>query len=366
MLRPWRFPCAALLAAGVMFHLCAAPAPLRDRPQVEVVFCIDTTGSMDGLVEAAKARFWAIANRITAGRPTPELRIGLINFKDRGDTFITAVYPLTDDLDSVYNSLLTFRAEGGGDTPESVNQALEDSINRIRWSANPGTLRLVFLVGDAPPHMDYPDDVKYPVTCKQARQRGIVINAIQCGTDPDCTRHFKNIARLGGGEFAAIGQAGGITATTTPYDQPLAEINQALARTVLVHGLASRQEADLKKLRTAGNLPSVEAADRIGYLVRDGRAAAFDLLDAVRAGQQSLDELKTGEWPAELRQRTARERSDHLDSLCRQRARLFEEARGLDRQRSAFLAAGPARSTDTFDGQVLAILGKQVKRRIRY
>ena len=107
--------------------------------------------------------------------------MGLVAFRDRGDAYITRVYDLSNDLDQMYASLMDFRAQGGGDGPESVNQALYDSIYKISWSQDEDVYRVVFLVGDAPPHMDYPDDIKYPATLAEAQRRGIVVNTIQSG-----------------------------------------------------------------------------------------------------------------------------------------------------------------------------------------
>src|SRR5207248_1554312 len=150
-----------------------ADEPARaNKPKVEVVFCLDTTGSMGGLIEGAKQKIWAICNQIASGKPSPDLKVGLVAFRDKGDEYITRVYDLTDDLDQVHGTLKTFKAAGGGDIPESVNQALDDAVNKIKWSKDEDTLRLLFLVGDAPPHMDYKDDVKYPVTCEKACKAG--------------------------------------------------------------------------------------------------------------------------------------------------------------------------------------------------
>src|SRR5262249_40991535 len=92
------------------------PAP--KKPRVEVVFCLDTTGSMGGLIEGAKQKIWAISNQIANGKPTPDLKIGLVAFRDRGDEYITKVFDLTDDLDAVHGHLKEFKAAGGGDEPE--------------------------------------------------------------------------------------------------------------------------------------------------------------------------------------------------------------------------------------------------------
>src|SRR5438105_752802 len=147
----------------------------RPAPTVEVVFCLDTTGSMGGLIEGAKQKIWAICNQIAGGKPSPDLKVGLVAFRDKGDEYVTRVFDLTDDLDAIHGHLKSFKAQGGGDTPESVNEALHVSVNKVKWSTDNQTLRILFLVGDAPPHMDYPDDVKYPVTCKLACEKGIII-----------------------------------------------------------------------------------------------------------------------------------------------------------------------------------------------
>src|SRR5438105_1261087 len=125
---------AGLLTAGALL-LAAVPARAADEPkekkapQVEVVFCLDTTGSMGGLIEGAKQKIWAISNQIASGKPTPRLKIGLVAYRDRGDAYITKVIDLTDDLDAIHEHLKGCHAQGGGDAPESVNQALTDAVN---------------------------------------------------------------------------------------------------------------------------------------------------------------------------------------------------------------------------------------------
>src|SRR5262245_52004400 len=93
------------------------------KPKVEVVFCLDTTGSMGGLIQGAKDKIWAICNQIVSGKPTPDLKVGLVAYRDKGDAYVTQVHDLTADLDAIHAKLKTFQAQGGGDTPEHVNQA---------------------------------------------------------------------------------------------------------------------------------------------------------------------------------------------------------------------------------------------------
>src|SRR2546423_5398523 len=97
---------AALTALAVLnVPVVAAPKPAGKKPQVEVVFCLDTTGSMGGLIEGAKQKVWAICNQVVSGKPPPEVKVGLVAYRDKGDAYVTQVLDLTDDLDAVHARL---------------------------------------------------------------------------------------------------------------------------------------------------------------------------------------------------------------------------------------------------------------------
>src|SRR4051812_5484084 len=115
-------------------HDVAAPRQRLVRPQMEVVFVLDTTGSMGGMIAGAKQKIWAIANKLKSARPTPEIRFGLVGYRDRHDAYVTRVFGLTGDLDEVYSNLSAFEAQGGGDEPESVNEALHQAVQNLQWS----------------------------------------------------------------------------------------------------------------------------------------------------------------------------------------------------------------------------------------
>src|SRR5689334_3810456 len=93
---------AATLTAGAAETKTEKKADKKAKPKVEVVFCLDTTGSMGGLIEAAKQKIWSISNQIASGKPTPDLKIGLVAYRDKTDAYITKVFDLTDDLDAVH------------------------------------------------------------------------------------------------------------------------------------------------------------------------------------------------------------------------------------------------------------------------
>src|SRR5262249_13234945 len=247
-------------------------------------------------------------------------------YRGKGDAYRTKIYDLADGLDAVHGNLKTFQAQGGGDTPEHVNQALFDAVHKIKWSTNKKTLRIIFLVGDAPPHMDYTDDVKYPETCKKACEKAIIINTVQCGNDPECAKFWRDICAKAEGSYVQIEQGGGVVAVSTPYDKDLGVLNDDLAKTTLVYGSRRKQMESREKVAEAKALPASSKADRAGFGGKDGRVATYDLVDAVKAKEVDLAKLKKEELPPELQKVSLKEQKEYLDKLHKKRDELRKRA----------------------------------------
>lgn len=363
--------CAGLLVLPLLAvgrAVAQEPAKAEARPQVEVVFCLDTTGSMGGLINAAKQKIWAISNQIAGGKPTPQLKVGLVAFRDRGDAYVTKVFDLTDDLDTVHKNLMSFQAQGGGDFPESVNKALFDSVHQIKWSTDKKTLKIIFLVGDAPPHMDYKDDVQYPETCKVAVSKDIIINTVQCGNHAQTKKFWLDICRLGEGSYVQIDAHGGpIVAVATPFDADLAKLNTELAKSTVVYGSQVRQAETKALAASAGALKGEAAAERAAFNAKNKQAAAYDLLDNIKDGKVKLEALKESELPDELKGKTLEEQKKLLEDLGKRRAELNKQVEELCKKRSDFIAKKQSEDTknqarDSFDNQVLRILQTQARR----
>src|SRR5215212_8305325 len=105
-----------------------APAVTDKRDTLEMVFVLDTTGSMGGLIDGAKQRIWGIINDVMQKPSKPRVRVGLVAYRDNGDEYVTRVLPITEDLDKAYTTLMDYHADGGGDTPENVRRALADGV----------------------------------------------------------------------------------------------------------------------------------------------------------------------------------------------------------------------------------------------
>jgi len=387
----------------------AEPKPEKEaRPQIEVVFVLDTTGSMSGLIEGAKAKIWSIANQMLSAKPTPDLKIGLIGYRDRGDEYVTVKHDLTADIDAVHTNLMKFKADGGGDRPESVNQALHEATHDMTWSESRDVLKIVFLVGDAPPHMDFKDDVKYQKTCEAAVNKDLIINTVQCGNGKDTTPVWRDIASLSEGKFVQIGQSGRMQVVSTPFDKKLAKLNAEMGGTVVAYGDESRRRKTAGKLGAAFGVSEAEAgsadggerfvdgaeaankedaaksADRLELLKKeaDKRAAdeptpasapsmsavtgGGDLVDDYARGRVDLEDVKDEELPEHIRKMSKDEREAYLKEQVEKRKVIEKQIAELLDERAAWLAEDAKKKAvegkgDAFDDKVFDMIKEQAK-----
>jgi Mg-chelatase subunit ChlD len=348
------------------------PVSVNQRPAIEVVFVLDTTGSMSGLISAAKEKIWSIASTMASAQTAPDIKMGLVAYRDRGDAYVTQTVPLSADLDSMYAKLMDFQADGGGDGPESVNQALYDAVNQIAWSQDAKTYKVIFLVGDAPPHMDYPNDVKYPATLALAKQKGIIVNAIQCGQDGGTTAEWQQVASLGQGRYFQVEQSGNAVAIATPYDKKLAELSGKLDKTRLFYG--NKEE----KAKQAGKLAATEKLHKESSPEAQARRAAFnasasgktnflgenELVDAVGSGRVKLSELPKEALPASLQALSPAAQEAFVGKTRKERKELETEIKKLAEQRNDYLrdkVAAEGGKKDSLDAKLYGAIRQQAK-----
>jgi hypothetical protein len=331
---------------------------------------------MGGLIEGAKQKVWSIANDVIGAKPKPNsIRIALVPYRDKGDEYVTKVFDLTDDIDTVYKNLQTFKAEGGGDEPESVNQALDDAVEKVSWSKSDGVARIIFLVGDAPPHMDYSDDVKYPEVCRKAVKKNLIINTVQCGAISATGPVWQEIAHRGEGSYVQLGQSGDMVAIATPMDPDLAVLNRRMGQTLVVYGVggALRPEAatsQAAKQRASEVAAASVAADRLAYNVRSGKAVQGndELIDAIESKRVVLKDLKDDQLPADLRALTPEQREKRVKELMAERAEIRKKIVELSRRRDEYIVAEKKKLTaagkgDSFDVEVGKVVSEEIGRK---
>lgn len=369
------FAPVAFLAFTLMLSILPAK-PAWSRPVIEVVFVLDTTGSMGPLIEGAKRKIWSIATTLIDCSPDADIRMGLVAYRDIGDDYVTKTFNLTTDIQGLYADLLHLQARGGGDWPESVNEALHVGVSKMNWSHGRDSTRIVFLVGDAPPHMDYAQDMKYPEVMRLARARDITVNTVQAGGARDTERVWRAIAQMGGGEYIAIPQDGGkIVIIETPYDREIIELQGRINRTVVPYGDVRRQGLIRERVQQYSSAAPSVASDMAGYMAkraaRPGRVAEAvtgdgDLVGDVASGRQPLTALPESQLPEELRAMSPAERQAHIERRISERRALNERLSELVTRRDRHIADArskePRPAADSFDRAVERTLRMQIAR----
>jgi len=344
----------------------AAPVQVETppaKPKVEVVFVLDTTGSMSGMIKGAKQKIWAMANHIASAQPTPEVKIGLIGYRDVGDAYVTKRFPLSTDLDEVFEHLMAFRADGGGDTPEHVNKALHEAVNKMQWSD--GAMKMVFLVGDAPPHTDYDDGYDAKKIARDASKKEIRIYTIRCGEDPETAVAWKEIAKLGRGTYATIEQSGGVVATRTPMDDELARLGRKLSDTTVIYGDGEAHRRFEGKMGAAASAPPSSAADRSGFYAKTrAKLDDGDITEKAAAGEVDVGRLDAAKLPEPMRAMPAEERRTYVADKKKARDEVLKEMKELTAKREAYLKEQarkvPAKPSG-LDGVVNGAITEQAK-----
>ncbi len=346
----------------------------KQNPKIEVVFVLDTTGSMSGLIQAAKEKIWSIASTMASAQNAPDIKMGLVAFRDRGDAYITKTTPLTTDLDSMYSTLMDFDANGGGDGPESVNKALYDAVHKMLWSQDKNTYKVIFLIGDAPAHMDYQDDVKYPTTIAKGLKKGIVINAIQSGQNRKTTTNWQQIATLGQGNYFQVEDDGNAVAIATPFDQELADLSKELDNTRVYYGnketkvRQERKVAASTKLHNKSSLKSL--ARRATYNTsasgKDNFLGESELVEAISSGKTALEDIDKNELPTEMQSMKPKAQKEYVVGLSKKREALKKDIKQLSEKRNRFLKKKVAKSgadKNSLDAKIFGAIKEQAAKK---
>ena len=290
---------------------------------------------MGGLIEGAKRKIWSIATAIVDSNPDADIRMGLVAYRDIGDDYVTKKRRTHHRHPGSLRQPAGTGARGGGDWPESVNEALDVAVNKLQWTQGGDTRRIVFLVGDAPPHMDYAQDTKYPVTLSVAKQKDIIVNAVLAGNAQDTERVWRDIAQNGNGRFIPIPQDGGqVVVIETPYDEDIIILQREINGTVIPYGpraMQKRTEDQTKQLSKVAAAAPSQASEMASYINKRARSTSEavtgggDLVADIGAGRNSFSAIKDEDLPDNLRAMKPEARVDEVNKQMNQRKALNEK-----------------------------------------
>ena len=347
------FAIAALMATSALYAKArkgnspdGTPTALRKdpdsqartkQPEVDIVIALDTSGSMSGLINAARQKLWDIVSEVAKAEPTPRLRVGLVTYGSGGnetDGYVIVQRDLTSDLDAIYGKLFELSTSGG---TEYVSRAIFRSLKELSWSADPDALRQIYVAGNESADQDR--QVSLQQALSLARQKDVFVNAIYCGAaNQSDALSWRTVAGSGRGVFAAIDHNHGTVAVTSPYDQRLNELSARLNRTYLHYGpagsgrLGNQARQDLNARRLS---PSAGAARAVAKASTVYRNESWDLVDAKKAGK--LAAIKKEALPAQLRGLSDDELKKRVEVKAQERESIRREISQLATKRARYV-----------------------------
>jgi hypothetical protein len=340
-------------------------------PSVQIALLLDTSNSMDGLIDQAKSQLWSVVNEFIRarrdGRP-PVVEVALYEYGNdnlpASEGFVRQVLPLTDDLDTVSEKLFALTTRGG---QEYCGQVIRDAVHQLRWGTS-GVYKAIFIAGNEPFSQG---TVDYHASCRSAIANGIIVNTIHCGDAAlGESSGWKDGAVLADGRYMSIDHNQRVVAIPAPQDSEIARLGAAMNRTYIPYGRMGAAGQARQAVQDA-NASAVSVGAYVSRNVSKGSATLYcndvwDLVDAIKTGRCKLDDLKDEDLNEDFRKLSKPERQTTVEKATKEREAIQKRILELNKQREAFLAAEARKQAgagkDTLDTVILKAVREQAGR----
>jgi hypothetical protein len=341
------------------------------KPLVQIALLLDTSNSMDGLIEQAKIQLWRIVNDFATARrdgQKPELQVALYHYGTPSlgaeTGYIRQLVPLSGDLDKISEELFKLRTSGGD---EYCGTVIQKAVNELKWSENKKDYKAIFIAGN---EAFTQGKLDYKASCKAAITKGVVVNTIFCGAlQEGIQTKWKDGADLADGTYINIDQNQKVAQIAAPQDKDLAELNVKLNATYIAYGRGgqeglARQAAQDKALAAAAPAAAAErAAAKSSAFYRN---ESWDLVDAAKAKKADVATLKEEELPEELKKLPAEKRQAYVDEKAKERGDIQAQIAKVSKERDAYVTAERAKQaqsgTNTLDTAVINAVRSQAQK----
>lgn len=352
--------------------LAQAIKPETTKPAnqfVKIALLLDTSNSMDGLINQAKAQLWDIVNEFTYAKcgndSRPELQIALYEYGNDDlssrEGHIRQVLGFSKDLDEISEKLFSLTTNGG---EEYCGQVINTSLKQLEWGGNADDLKLIFIAGNEPftqGKLDYRD------ATSQAKEKDVVVNTIFCGNfDQGISTSWKDGAVRTGGDYMAIDHNQDIVYVETPYDDAIMKFNQKLNGTYVAYGymgrskLAAQSAQDTNATVMAEEVAVKRAVSKSSRLYKN---SSWDLVDAVEEDAEVIEKLEAEQLPEEFKGKSKEEIKQLVTEKKEERTKIQAEIQKLNAKREAYIAEQQTSQKGELENAMIEAIKKQAQRK---
>ncbi|MDR2916096.1 MAG: VWA domain-containing protein [Tannerella sp.] len=310
--------------------------------KIQVAILLDTSSSMDGLINQAKSRLWNIVNTLTTLRfngKEPEIQIALYEYGNDGlsasSGYVRLVAPLTTDLDLISEKLFALTTNGG---LEYCGTVIDKATKELKWSTNDKDIHLVYIAGNEPFTQG---SISYKEAISDALRKNITVNTIHCGDrDEGVSGMWKDGADKGNSKFFNINHNAQVRYIVTPYDDRIDECNVRLNGTYIGYGRIgeSKKQNQAAQDKNAESISSANKAERIVSKTKTAyKNESWDLVDLAEENEKALKNIKQSELPKELQGKSEAEMKSYVAEKKEERVTIQKEIESLAKQRQAYI-----------------------------
>ncbi|HJT80776.1 MAG TPA: vWA domain-containing protein [Chthoniobacterales bacterium] len=359
------FASATILAA-------ATEKQPAQKPLVQIAILLDTSGSMQGLIEQAKGQLWKVCNEFIKARQNgqaPEVQVALYEYGktslSQESGWIRQIQPLTTDLDKVSEELFALQTNGGD---EYCGWVIKQATNDLNWSPRSDVYKVIFIAGNEPFTQG---PVNYADSCKAAIAKGIVVNTIHCGDSATgIDTKWKDGATLADGKYLFIDHNRAVVTIEAPQDKEIAKLGEELNKTYLAYGSSGRIAAE-RQVRQDMNAVALAPASGAAVQRAVTKASSnyqnsgWDLIDAAKRKDFDISKLKAEDLPAEMKKMNADERKAFVEKNARERGELQAKINRLNSEREKYVARKMKETSgsDTLDTAMISAVREQGAKR---
>tara|TARA_R110002074_G_scaffold217221_2_gene387605 strand:- start:147 stop:1313 length:1167 start_codon:yes stop_codon:yes gene_type:complete len=339
-----------------------------EKPEIKVALLLDTSNSMDGLIDQAKAQLWQVVNELSYAKceeKSPNLKIAIYEYGNDNlnadEGYLRQVIAFSDDLDEISKSLFSLTTNGG---EEYCGKVITTALNQLDWGKDKSDLKLIFIAGNEPYTQG---TVSYKKASKLAHQNDVTVNTIFCGDyNQGISSNWKDGADLTHGNYMAINHNQATVHIASPYDNKILELNQKLNRTYVAYGKNGKAKMEMQADQDT-NAMSYNKANAVSRTVSKSsrlyKNSSWDLVDAEKEESFSYDDLKSEQLPEELKGKSKVEIKTYVEKKRITREKLQNEISALNLKRRDYVAKQNKGVQNSLENAMIKALKTQAQKK---